>query len=70
MISTLLLDSEFQICTEISQVLGRCRPYARTAETLEKALQLARQSPFDAILVEINLRLGSKDSASAGRDSS
>jgi len=66
MISILLVDSESEICSEISRVLQRYGLHVQTANTLEKALQMARQSPYDAILVEFNLRSEGKDSASAG----
>jgi|SRR5580698_821518 DNA-binding response OmpR family regulator len=66
MISILLVDSESEICSEISRVLQQCGLHVQTANSLEKALQLAQQSPYDAILVEFNLRSESKDSTSAG----
>ena len=54
--SILLIDDETEISAELARSLQRFRFRVETAGTLEKALRVLRQTRFDAVLLEFNLR--------------
>jgi len=58
--SILLIDDETEISAELARSLRRFRFCVETAGTLEKALRVLRQSRFDAVLLEFNLRSDQK----------
>jgi two-component system, OmpR family, response regulator len=54
--SLLLVDDEAIICVELKRRLEQFGYKVQIAHTLESALRLCNKAPFDAILVELNLR--------------
>jgi DNA-binding response OmpR family regulator len=54
--SILLVDDEALICAEFKRTLEGFGFQVSTAHTLESALRSIRKAPFDAILLEFNLR--------------
>lgn len=64
--SILLVDDETEICAELARTLRRFRFRVDMAGTLEKALRVLRQSRFDAVLLEFNLRSARKSRPRTG----
>jgi DNA-binding response OmpR family regulator len=64
--SLLLVDDEEAICLEFKQTLEGFGIRVEMAHTMESALDFARKTQFDAILVEFNMRSELREHPRAG----
>lgn len=66
MASVLLIDSEIEICAELSQMLQKHGIQVEMASTKEEALHILGRSDFEAVVSEFNLRSEQKNRACSG----